>query len=414
MSDVKDTIWDVIVIGGGAAGMMAAGTAAELGKNVLLLEKNPKLGKKLLITGGGRCNLTNNKTEIDTLVSSYRNKPKALFSLFSQFDVQQTLLFFNSKDMPTKIEAEGRIFPESDKSESVWKVLVDYIDSNKVKVQYNSQVLNITHKNSIYYIHTAVEIVKAKSCIVAAGGTSHPETGSTGDGFKWLAGLGHTIIENNFALVPIALKDSWTKKISGLSLSDIQISVVQNGKRLESRKGKMLFTHVGVSGPAILNLSSRVGDLLQYGEVSLELDLFPDKNVAVLKEEFYKILETDKNKMIKNTLGKLLVSTLVNPIIELAGIDGSKFNHSVTREERLRLLKLIKAIPLKVSHLLGANKAIVSSGGVKIEEVNFRTMESRILPRLFIIGDMLNIDRPSGGYSLQLCWSSGFVAGENC
>lgn len=395
--------------------MMAAGAAAERGKTVLLLEKNSSLGKKLLITGGGRCNVTNNKTDIKPLVSSYKNAPKALFSLFSQFDVQATLDFFHSRGMLTKLEAEGRIFPISDKAQSVWEVLVDYLQSHRVKVQPSSAVLGIAVEASgNFTIRVRSGNVTAKSCIVATGSSSHPETGSTGDGFKWLRNLGHTIIENNFALVPIAIKDSWVKTLAGVTLTDIKISIIQEGKRQESRLGKLLFTHVGLSGPTILNMSSKVGDLLQYGEVLIELDLLPQLDHNQLRAELNNLLATENNKMIKNTLSKLIPSPLVKIMLELAIIDAGKANNSVTKEERSILTKLIKAIPLKVKSLLGADKAIVSAGGVKIDEVNFKTMQSRMVPNLFVVGDMLNIDRPSGGYSLQLCWASGFVAGSNC
>jgi predicted Rossmann fold flavoprotein len=409
-------IWDAIVIGGGPAGMMAAGRAAERGKTVLLLEKNRGLGKKLLITGGGRCNLTNYKPEMNTLVASYKGKPKALYSVFSQFGVEDTLNFFHSHGLGTKLEAEGRMFPITDKAESVWEVLVDYIQTRKVGIQTGAAVTGIAHDaaTELFTIKLKDDSLLAKSCIVATGGTSHPETGSTGDGFKWLRTLGHTIIDNNFALVPVALKDNWVKNLSGVTLQDIKLNVVQDGKRHDSRSGRLLFTHFGISGPTVLNLSSKIGDLLQYGEVIVELDLLPDLDHTALKAELYELLATDNNKKIKNSLGKLIASSLVDPVLIEADVDGEKANNSITREERVRLIQLMKAMPMHVQKLLGADKAIVSSGGVKIEEVNFQTMESRLIPGLYVVGDVLNIDRPSGGYSLQLCWATGFVAGNNC
>lgn len=412
----KNKTWDVIVIGGGPAGMMAAGTAAENGKEVLLLEKNTSLGKKLLITGGGRCNVTNLKLEISNLVSSYKDNPKPLFSVFSQFDVEKTLEFFNQRGMETKVEAENRVFPTSNQAESVWKVLNEYLDTNKVQVQTNSAVNKIIldKESNIFEINLENEVMRAKSCVIATGGTSRPETGSTGDGFKWLKGLGHTIKKNNFALVPISLKDQWVKQLSGIALQDIKISIFLDGKKQESKKGKLLFTHFGISGPTVLNMSSKVGELLQYGEVIIELDLLPEFDYAKLKNEVQNLFQADINKKIKNTLGKLIPSGLVPILLELAQISPDKANNSITKEERQNLLKLIKGIPLHAKHLLGANKAIVSSGGVDINEVNFKTMESRLVPKLYIIGDVLNIDRPSGGYSLQICWSTGFVAGRSC
>jgi len=202
--------------------------------------------------------------------------------------------------------------------------------------------------------------------------------------------------------------------LAGVSLQDVKISVYQDGKKQESKIGKILFTHVGISGPTVLNMSSKIGDLLQYGEVVIELDLFPEFDLTQLKTKLGDILTNDINKKIKNTLDKLIPSSIVNSVLHLALIDLEKANHSITKEERLKLIKLLKAIPLNIKSLLGANKAIVSSGGVKIEEINFKTMMSRIVPNLYIIGDVLNIDRASGGYSLQICWATGFVAGNSC
>jgi len=410
-----NTLWDVIVIGGGPAGLMAAGRAAERGKSVLLLEKNPYIGKKLLITGGGRCNVTNNKPEVSTLVNSYKGAPKALFSVFSQFDVTNTLEFFNSKGMPTKLEAEGRIFPESNKAQSVWNVLNEYITSNKVTLKTNAAVTGITlNPDNTFKVKLKNDAVVGKACIVATGGTSHPETGSTGDGFKWLKQLGHTIAPNSFALVPVAVKESFVKNISGIALEQAVIRVYQDGKRQAAKEGKILFTHFGLSGPAVLNLSSQIGELLQYGAVNIEIDLLPQFDNGMLKTELYNVLSTDINKKIKNTLNNLIPSGLVLTVLELANVDPEKPNNIITKEERLNIARILKAIPLTVKHLLGEDKAIVSSGGVVMEEIDFKTMMSRVVPNLFIIGDVIDIDRPSGGYSLQLCWSMGWVGGGSC
>jgi predicted Rossmann fold flavoprotein len=413
---MESTIYDVIVIGGGPAGMMAAGRAAELGKSVLLLEKNSTLGKKLLITGGGRCNITNYKPEIESLVLSYKNKPKPLYSVFSQFGVEETIQFFKNHGLETKLEAEGRMFPVTEKAESVWEVLVENLKFHKVQVRSKSSVTNISVDESSKLIKVKLkeEELLAKSCVIATGGTSHPETGSTGDGFKWLKNLGHTIVENNFALVPISIKDNWVKTLAGLTLKDIKISIFQDGKKIESKSGKLLFTHFGISGPTVLNMSSKIGDLLQYGEVNLELDLLPELDYGALNIKLQNLFSGDINKKIKNTLNKLIPSALVKFILEFAKIDEDKANNSITKEERLNLVKQIKGVTLNVKGLLGSEKAIVSSGGVKIEEINFQTMESRIIPNLYIVGDLLNIDRPSGGYSLQICWATGFVAGSSC
>jgi predicted Rossmann fold flavoprotein len=430
-------IWDVAVIGGGPAGMMAAGRAAELlakngmrGNNteprVILLEKNNSLGKKLLITGGGRSNVTNAQFDVRTFLQKYNRKniqnDKFLFSAFSQFGVKEALDFFNTRAMPTKVEAENRVFPVSDSAQSVWNALVDYMKQQNVRVQSNAKVTSIESMSvaagneKIIAINVGQgkneEKVLAKKCIVATGGTSRPETGSTGEGFEWLAQLGHTIVKPNEALVPIAIKDSWVKKLSGVTLRDIKLTTFQNNQKQESHKGKILFTHVGVSGPTILNMSKDVGDLLNYGDVEIRLDLLPALDHAAMNMRLQELFKSDDKKKIKNSLGALISSALVTPVLDLVGIDQDRQNNGISREERIKLIETIKGVPMHVSGLLGADKAVVSSGGVDLSEVDFKTMQSRIVPNLYLVGDILNIDRPSGGYSLQLCWTTGYVAGS--
>ena len=421
-----NTLWDVVVIGGGPAGMMAAGRAAEKGRKVLLLEKNPGVGKKLLITGGGRCNVTNNKPEMRSMVTKYKGNDQFLFSAFSQFGVAQALEFFHTRGMPTKEENEGRIFPVSNKAKSVWDVLVKYMQEGKVQVQTGAAVSGIAvdAKTKSFEIKISAkggsasggkggEKIIARSVIVATGGLSRPETGSTGEGFVWLKKLGHTIIDNAFALVPIALKDAWAKKLGGVVLNDIKISVFQNDQKQSSQIGKLLFTHFGISGPTVLVMSKEIGELLQYGEVAIMLDLFPKLDHGALKSKLQELLITQSNKKLKNVLGKLVPSALVAPLLALVKIDGETPNHSISHDARIALTTLLKALPLNVKGLLGADKAVISSGGVALEEVNFKTMQSRLVPNLYLVGDVLNIDRPTGGYSLQLCWTTGYVAGDN-
>ncbi len=408
--------YDVVVIGGGPAGMMASGRAAGCGRKVLLLEKNPGLGKKLLITGGGRCNLTNNKTDIRAMLTEYKEKSQFLFSAFTQFGVKDALTFFNERGLATKEENEGRIFPVSDSAKSVWQVLVNYLKVGGVKVRAGAEVAGLLfdpkEKHIVVKIKGEPEII-AKSCVLATGGVSRPETGSSGDGFKWLKKLGHTIVANNFALVPIALADLWAKKLGGVTLKDVKLTALQNGQKQASAKGRLLFTHFGISGPTVLNLSQEIGELLKYGEVVIELDLFPALDQGALRKKLQELLIGESNKKLKNVLSKIIPAALVGAILEISNISGETPNHSVSTESRKKLSALMKAIPLHVSGLLGAEKAIVSSGGVALEEVNFKTMESRLIPGLYLVGDVLNIDRPSGGYSLQLCWTTGFVAGDN-
>ena len=415
--------------------MMAAGRAAERGRRVLLLEKNPAPGKKLLITGGGRCNVTNNKPDARVMLAKYGDDGKFLFSAFAQFGVAEALSFFNTLGVATKEEAEGRVFPVSNKAKSVWEALVRFMKRGGVTVRTGATVTGVAHDRARSEMVITLEggsSVRARSCVVATGGTSHPETGSTGEGFLWLKKLGHTVAENDLALVPIALKDAWTKKLSGVTLQNIKFTTFKNGLKQKVYNGKLLFTHFGISGPTVLNMSRDVGELLhdregfEYtkkdegpvsarpAEVTIVADLFPDLDGGTLREKLQALLVKESNKKIKNVLSGFIASALSAPLLTLAGIDGEMSCHSVRSEERRALLLVMKAIPLRVAGLLDKDKAVVSSGGVALSMVNFKTMESRLVPGLYLAGDVLNVNRPSGGYSLQLCWTTGFVAGSNC
>ena len=417
LSHTEQRVVDVVVIGGGAAGMMAAGRAAEQGKSVLLLEKNADLGKKLLITGGGRCNITNNKTDTREMLAKYKGNDKFLFSAFSQFDVEAALAFFHERGCPTKEENEGRMFPVSNSSQSVYDVLYTYMKQGNVEIRKSSIVsgLKLPKSGDGIIVQTkSGNDFYAKSCILATGGTSRPETGSTGEAFMWLKKLGHTIIENDVALVPVALTDLWVKKISGLSFEEVKLTTFQHNQKQESYKGKLLFTHFGISGPMVLNMSKDIGELLKYGDVTIALDLFPKIDNGTLKQRLQTVLVEESNKKLKNVLSRLVPASFVSVVLALAEIDGETPNHSVSSEDRVKLVRQMKEIQLHVKGLLGKDKAVVSSGGVMLTEVDFKTMQSRVVPNLYLIGDVLNIDRPSGGYSLQLCWTTGYVAGSNC
>lgn len=413
----KETIYDVIVIGGGPAGMMAAGRAAECGANVLLLEKNHGLGKKLLITGGGRCNVTNNETDVRRFLSKFKDRQKFLFSPFSQFAVKDTLNFFNSRNMPTKTEAEGRVFPVSNSTKSVLETLTRYLQEGKVHVQTGIEVIGfISEKDKITGIRIKAknnkeETLTAGSYILATGGKSRPETGSTGEAFEWLCSLGYSIPKSTASLVPVKVSDNWVKRLAGVSLQDVKLKIFQNKIKQTEGIGKLLFTHFGLSGPLVLNLSHHIGELLKYGSVELEIDLKPDTDEKDLDKELQTLLADRQNKQLRNGLIGL-VPTSFNPVlIELAGLNPEKVINLLERAERLKLVTLIKHLPINASGLMGLDKAIVTSGGVDLKEIDLKTMRSRLHSNLYLIGDLLNIDRPSGGYSLQLCWTSGFVAG---
>jgi len=432
----KEHLYDVVVIGGGPAGMMSAGRASERGRSVLLLEKNQHLGKKLLISGGGRCNVTNNKPRMRTMLACYKRDGKFLFSAFSQFGVAETLKFFHDRGMDTKVENEDRVFPTSDKSQSVLDVLTTYMKDGGVEVKTKAEVTSILYNKEKGYIEIHIEgmeeVIHAKKCILATGGTSHPETGSTGEGFSWLQKLGHKVIENDFALVPILLRDTWVRDVAGVKLDNIKLTTFKDGVKKKVYKGKLLFTHVGISGPTVLNMSRDVGELLGNDEgstyapttkekrtkkkdgVTIVLDLFPTLDTGAVREKLQTLLQENINKKIKNSLSPLIPTSLGGLILQLAHIDEETPNNNLRSDERTHIVGLLKALPMSVKGLHGKEKAVISSGGVALEEVDFKTMQSRLIPELYLVGDALNIDRPSGGYSLQLCWTTGYVAGSNC
>lgn len=395
--------------------MMAAGTAAKKGASVILLERNKTLGKKLLITGGGRCNVTNAELDTKKLLAKFKDSGKFLFSPFSKWSVKDTLKFFHDRAMETKEEAEKRVFPLSNTARSVHDTLVAYIKEGGVEVLSNSPVQKINSENGTI---TSAElrggkVIYAKSFIVATGGLSHPETGSTGDGYKWLKALGHTIADERAALVPIATKENRFTTASGVALREAKITVYQNEAKQAHEVGKVLFTHQGLSGPAVLNVSREIGELLKYGAVIVELDLLPNTGYEKINAELQKLLKENSNKKIKNVLSKLVAPALSTPLLETSGINPEVFCNSVTREERIKLMKTLKHLRFEVSRLLGLEKAVITAGGVELDEVDLKTMRSTKYINLYLVGDLLNINRPSGGYSLQLCWTTGFVAGSS-
>lgn len=407
--------YDVIVIGGGAAGMMSAGVAAEKGKKVLLLEKNPNLGKKLRITGGGRCNILNATFDTRTLLARYGTAEKFLFSAFAKYNVEETLDFFHKQGLNTKTEAENRVFPESERAEDVARTFEKFLKEHKVTTKTGVTVKKILTENGrVTGIRTSEGILTANSYILATGGTSRPDTGSTGDGYTWLREIGHSVTTPTPSLVPIEVKDAWVRDIAGISIEDTQISLYQNNELFLKTTGKILFTHDGLSGPGILNISQQIGDTLLHGPVEVRINTLPVHNEEAILE-FLRALHTDHaNKKIKNILSDLVTGGLVGPILAQAGILPDRLVNTITRQERHLLIGAIRGLTLQVRRLLGPEKAIIASGGVALTEIDFKTMRSTIHPNLFIVGDLLDINRPSGGYSLQLCWTTGYLAGSNC
>jgi len=408
-------VWDVCVIGGGPAGLMSAGIAGKNGGKVILLEKNEIMGKKLLLTGGGRCNITNAEPDKRKFVSVFGKRGSVLFSPLSVFGVDDTIRFFEGLGLKTKVEPGFRVFPQSDKSLDVLGVLVSFAKNNGVQFKLDAEVSLIKkNENKIEsVILKSGEEVKAKNFILATGGLSRPDTGSTGDGFKWLKKLGHNIVDPNPSLVPIKIKEEWISELAGITLENIGISVYQNNEKLISKKGRLLFTHEGISGPTVLNMSKDVGELLKNGPVKISLDFFSGSGLDVMNQRLLKAFENNQNKKIKNIILEDVPAKIFQKVLEDLEIDGDWYSNEITKEERYSIIEKMKKFEFEVDSLAGYDKAIVSSGGVDLDEVDFKTMSSKLYSNLFLIGDILNFDRNSGGYSLQLCWTTGYIAGKS-
>lgn len=407
--------YDVIVIGGGAAGLMAAGRAAERGRRVLLLEKNTKLGQKLAITGGGRCNITNAEEDEKTLLANYGRSEQFLYSPFSEFGMKQTFEFFELKDLPLKVEARKRAFPKSEKASDVVRVLTAYVKKGKVDIELRTTVTKIVASSGkIEKIITNQGEYTAEAYILATGGVSHPETGSTGDGFNWLRALKHTVVEPTPTIVPLRAKDSWINSLAGKVLPGVRITFYSLGKKQFAANGDILLAHFGLSGPTILNSAGRVSDLIHSGSVTAVIDLFPTLDIGALDDKLLGYFEGNKNKLLRNAAREFLPPGTADVLLSLSPkIDPDKKVHSVTKEERRALIDIFKALPVTITGLMGYDRAVVADGGVPLNEIDTRTMRSTKVSNLFIVGDLLHITRPSGGFSLQLCWTTGFVAGSH-
>lgn len=406
--------FDVIVIGGGASGMMSAGQAGKPGKKVLIIEKNRILGEKLKITGGGRCNITNAQFDTRAFLDNYGKSQDFLYSPFSQFGVSDTFSFFESIGLPLVIQARSRVFPSSEKADDVCGALKKNLSKAGVQTITGCTVKKINHQDKIITgVETNKGTFRAKSFILATGGVSHPETGSTGDGFRWLEGLGHTVKTPTPSIVPVEVKEEWVKMISGNSLSFMKITFFLDGKKQFSTVGKVLFTHFGLSGPLILNSAGRIGDLLQDGEVTALIDAYPDTDLGALDTNIINKFNNNKNRSLKAVLKDIVPpGTAPGIAILLKDINFETKVHSISKENRKKIVNLLKSLPITVTNLMGFDRAIIADGGVMLTEIDTKTMRSKIINNLYIVGDLLNIKRPSGGFSLQLCWTTGFVAGS--
>lgn len=404
----------IIVIGGGAAGMLAAITAAEQGASVVLLEKNEKLGKKIYITGKGRCNLTN-ACETEELLKKIVTNRRFMYSALYGFSNEDTIRFFEESGLPVKIERGERVFPVSDKSSDVIQVLEKRLIKAGVTIRFHSEVNRVlTEENKV----TGVELKSGErllcdACIVATGGLSYASTGSTGDGYTFAKLCGHTVTECYPSLVGLKITEPFAKELEGLSLKNVSLSAKQGKKELYKDLGELLFTAEGVSGPLVLSASAVITDRLSQGEVVLSLDLKPGLSKEELNARILRDFEEAKNKQFKNALDKLLPQRLIRVIIALSGISEEKQVNAVTKEERAALVELLKGMPMHVKRTGGFNEAVITRGGVSVKEVNPSTMESKLMGGLYFAGEVLDVDALTGGYNLQIAWSTGYLAGSS-
>lgn len=415
---MSNHVYDVIVIGAGPSGMMAAGRAAERGKRVLLIEKNKVFGKKLSITGGGRCNILNAEENERALIAHYGDAGKYLFSAFAQHGMQDSWDFFESRGLPLVVEARKRAFPETQSAEDVTRVMEQYVKQNNVELKLKTKVTEIlTDGGIVTAVKTNNGTFNCKKLIMSTGGASHQETGSTGEGFSWLTDLGHTVHAPSPDIVPLTVEDEWVKNASGKTLSFMKITFASARSKKEgkfSKTGKILFTHFGLSGPLILNSSRQVSELLQSGPVEATIDMYPDTEINVLRNRVLEVFNANKNKALKNVLKEFVPAGMSSVVAEQLDEEflETKVNE-VTKEMRNALSDRLKAMPLTITGTKGMDWAVISDGGVDLKEVDTKTMRSKLYENLYLTGDVLHINRPSGGFSLQLCWTTGWVAGSH-
>lgn len=401
----------ICVIGAGPSGIISAGTASSRGLKVTLIEKNDRIGKKLFITGKGRCNITND-SYIEEFFDNIVINKKFLYSSFYSFTNADIIELLKTYGLNVKVERGGRVFPSSDKSSDVIKALEQFLMDKKVEVRLKTNVLDINFKENKFHIKTNKEDLIFDKVLIATGGKSYPSTGSSGDGYKFAEKLGHSLIKIKPSLVPIEIKEEFIKELQGLSLKNINITALCNNKKLYSEFGEMIFTHYGISGPIVLSMSNY---LHGYENKNLEIyiDLKPALENEVLNERIIRDFEKYNNKQFKNGLSDLLPQKLINTIIELSQIDPYKIINQITREERLCLVNIIKNFKMTFKCFRPIEEAIVCAGGIAVNEINSSTMESKIMPGLFFAGEVVDVHGLTGGYNLQIAYSTGYLAGSN-
>lgn len=404
----------VIVIGGGAAGMMAAYAAAECGHKVVLLEQNEKLGKKLYITGKGRCNVTNACGQ-DKLFENIVSNPKFLYSAFYDFDNKRMMELLERAGCPLKIERGERVFPVSDHSSDVIAAFERLLGQKDVAVYLKTAVREVTVEDGVAkgVILNNGERLPCDAVVLATGGLSYPTTGATGDGYRMAKMLGHTVKECVPALVPMEIQEHWCSALQGLSLKNVMLTMYCGTKKIWQGFGEMLFTHFGVSGPLVLSASSYYAKCKDKRQVTVTVDLKPALTTEQLDKRILRDFEQYLNKQFKNVIGGLYPAKLIPVMIELSGIDGDKKIHEITRQERGRLAGITKGLTMQVTGLRNYNEAIITQGGVTVKEVNPSTMESKLVKGLYFAGELLDLDAVTGGFNLQIAWSTGHLAGSS-
>ena len=404
----------VLIVGGGAAGMFASIWAARNGHDVEVFEKNEKLGKKLYITGKGRCNITN-ACDMETLFASVITNSKFLYSSFYGYTNHDVIDFFEEIGVRTKIERGDRVFPVSDHSSDVIHGLEREMKHLGVKIHLNTEVKSVEVEDSSFS-HLILEdktFVSGDACIIATGGLSYRTTGSTGDGYRFAEKLGHTVTECMPSLVPMTTKEPWVPELQGLSLRNVEATIFDGKKKLYHDFGEMLFTHYGVTGPLMLSASSIVGKKLRDKELRLEIDLKPALSMEKLDQRVIRDFEENQNKQFKNAIGKLFPAKLIPVMIELSGIDPEKKVNVISKEERQRFIQIIKHFTITLQGLRDYNEAIITRGGIKVKEIDPGTMESKQMNNIYFIGEVLDLDALTGGFNLQIAWSTAYAAGNN-
>lgn len=404
----------VIVVGGGAAGMMACHAAAMCGHQVTLLEKNEKLGKKIYITGKGRCNLTN-ASDMEALFANVMSNRKFLYSAFYTFDNNQVIDLFEMNGMATKTERGNRVFPVSDHSSDVISTMAKVLKNDNVEVKLNTTVQSLIIKeNKACGVIVNGKEISADNVILCTGGLSYPSTGSTGDGYEFAKKAGHRITDCTPSLVPFNIREEWVKDLQGLSLKNSAVTIYDEKKKLYSDFGEMLFTHFGVSGPMILSASGNIKAAEFAKPLKLVIDLKPAMTEEQLDKRILRDFDENKNKQFRNSVSKLLPSKLIPIIIDLSGIDPDKKVNEISKEERNHFVHLLKNLTMTINGLRGWNEAIITKGGINVKDVNPSTMESKLVSNLFFAGEVLDLDAMTGGYNLQIAWSTGYLAGLSC